>query len=502
VVNDIELYVTSTERRHSPVLNIWGLCCALLIAFAFIVKLGPISEPDVYWHLRMGADILSNHRFTGSSEWTFGPHLLSWSTTQPASEVLLHLIDSALSWSGLALFRSLGSASIVLSTIAAAIAVTAGQNLRSRYRSAFLVAVIVFAGVAPVIQERPQTLSFIVLPWIGLVAMRVMYTNLWPAWWVIGPAVMVWSWFHGVAILVGPLLIASALIHGVGVGGLRWLEPFARSMKSGALVIVAVLIAPMIGPLGIQYYSQSLAIRDAAQSRIIEWLPATTDSALVIFLFALFGVWVISVMAITARSHRVWRTIRMDAMFIFVLFVLGISAARFIPVCILLVSPLVARRVTQSWPGVGSTSSQTSRRLIASGLVAIFLVTAGWAKIALPDTSPAGDSDPQLIWNEMRALGTKRYVIVDYDYGGQAQVVANVVTSLDGRADRYGAEVLDRYSILINGKPGWGTVLKSYSGATDAVVKFDDGIRDRLISIGWRLQASDAGYVWLVAPGT
>jgi hypothetical protein len=487
----------------------WGLLAWLIAPVVFIVKLGAVDEPDVYWHVRMGADILENRRFTGDPGWTFGPIQPGWATTQAASEIVLNWIYGALSWEGLSLLRSAGAAALVVSLLIASSVPLRGRSARVTARAVAIVTLTVIAGVGPVLAERPQALSLVLLPWIGLLAMRVMYADRWPAWWWVGLLVMVWSWFHGAAVMVWPVLILAAVARAVGSGGLRWLPVLAASLRKGWAVILVAMVAPLIGPLGFTYYLQTLMIKDAATDRIAEWLAATTDSATVIFALVLLILWGLSVVRITSRVSGVWRTIRMDGVFLGALLILELSAARYLLVSMLLAAPLVARRLAQAFPGAKSQGDQPAERGVRSrktfGVVAIgcaWLLAALVAVVTVPGTRAVGPTYPLRIWQGLSQASPDHRVLVDYELGGQAQLIAGVVVSIDGRVDRYGGAVVDDYTTLVNGEPGWSAVMANYASATDVVLRKDKGLVDRLLASGWSQACADRDYVWLTAPGT
>ena len=121
--------------------------------------------------------------------------------------------------------------------------------------------------------------------------------------------------------------LGAALIHSLGAAGLKWLPALVRSVRTGWTVILAALVAPMIGPLGIRYYSQAAKIQEAATDRIMEWQPPDANNVMVWLVLALVGVWVFAVVRLTASSGRAWRTFRMDAMLVIAMVLIMTSAA-------------------------------------------------------------------------------------------------------------------------------------------------------------------------------
>jgi hypothetical protein len=492
---------TDRRRLARPSLSTtWGVLAWLMVPFAAVLALGPISEVDLYWHIRMGADILANGRLTGDPSWTFGP-AADWQTTQAVPEVLLHWLFEAGGWAAVLVLRVLLGVAVTTSVILATAAVLRGRSQLVIDRAAGLVALVVTVALNGFIQERPQTVSLVILPWVGVLLLRVMYADRWPRWWVLGLVVMAWSWIHGAAILVAPLLVAAALIHALGVGGLSWLPVLVRSIRRGWAAIAAALVAPLIGPLGLGYYQQAARIQEAASSRIVEWQPPGANSAFVLLSLVLLGIWVMSLVRLAARSGSVWRTFRMDALLVAVLLLVMLSASRYTAIGILLLAPLVARRLGQAWVRPSVAVERLPRRV---GLPLVVVAAAAAAVMTWSGAAtvrPVAVDAPLQVWQALAADPQDRRVLVGYNLGGQAGLLGDVVVSIDGRADRYGAQGIDDYQDMTAGRPGWDETLAQYPGATDAVLPSDSGLVDRLEASGWAVVCVDGAYTWLTAPG-
>lgn len=493
---------TRRRRLTAPSLSsTWGLIAWLMVPLSAVMALGSISEVDLYWHIRMGQDILANGRLTGDPGWTFGPAEVDWRTTQAVPEVLLYWLHQAGGWPAVLVLRVLLGIAVTTSVILAASAVLRGRAQLVIDRSVALVTVVTTLALSGFIQERPQTVSLVILPWVGVLLLRVMYADRWPRWWLLGLGVMAWSWFHGAAILVAPLLVGAALIHALGVGGLGWLPVLARSIRRGWAAILAALLAPLVGPLGLDYYGQASRIQEAASTRIVEWQPPNANSAFMLLGLVLLGIWVLALVRLAAASGSVWRTFRMDALLVAVLLLVMTSANRYIAIGILLLTPLVARRLGQAW-GRPSVAAERLPRRIAVVVLALAVTGAGMLSVSgVSGVRPVGDDKPLRVWEALAADPQDRRVLVGYNVGGQAGLLGGVVVSIDGRADRYGGPLIDDYQNMTAGKPGWRDTLAEYEGATDAVLPSDSGLLDWLLESGWSEACVDGDYTWLTAPG-
>jgi hypothetical protein len=473
----------------------------LLVPVAAILAVGPVREADVYWHIRMGADILANGRFGGDEAWTYGPAVASWQTTQAAAEVLLHLVHTVASWPGIMLLRVLLAAVVVASLLLAVTAVAGRRPAIAVDRSAALVGLIVTVMIPSLVQERPQSLSLVILPWVGVLVLRVMYTDRWPRWWVLGPLVMVWAWFHGAAILVGPLLVTAAVVHALGGQPRTWLPRLATSLRRGWPTLLAVGLAPLLGPLGVAYYGQVARIQDAAAGRIVEWMPVAGTSVALWLAVALIGAWGVAVVHIVARSGSVWPTVRMDALLIAVLLMLMSTSSRALAVGVLVLSPLVVRRLAQAWTGPPRRLEVIHRAFSITVLSFVSATAVLVVALAATTVRQVGEDYPLRIWQGLSAQPGERRALVDYTLGGQAGLLGSAVVSVDGRADRYGASVIDGTRAFVVGRAGWQGTLAEYPGTTDIVIPAYGGVAPQLEDLGWTVRCADRDYLWLTAPG-
>jgi len=492
----------SRPRVWGPSLSTpWGLLAWLTVPVTAFLTIGPVREVDVYWHIRMGADILANGRLGGDPDWTFGPADPHWITTQAGAELLLHMIHEVASWPGIMLLRVVMAAVVMTSVL---VAVTRVVRTRSRIavdRSAAAVSMLALVVMAEFVQERPQSLSLVILPWVGVLVLRVMYTDRWPRWWLVGLLVMAWSWFHGAATLVAPLLVVAALIHALGVGGLRWLPVLATSIRRGWAVIVAAAVAPMIGPAGLGYYPQAAAIQDAATMRIIEWSPASASSAYVWAVLLLVALWGFSVVRLVARSGTIWRTVRMDALLVIPAVFVMTTSGRYLGLGFLILAPLVGRRLAQAWNRPAARLERLPRPVAIAGLSIVTALTVLVAGAAAAGVRPVDLHHPLRVWDALAQQDGERRVIVAYVLGGQAGLLGESIVSIDGRADRYGGALLDANRDLLDARPGWRDTVALYAGATDAVLPSGGAVVELLVADGWQVACVDGDFTWLTAPG-
>jgi hypothetical protein len=488
------------RRLTSPWIIASPLLCLLALSSAF----GDVFETDVYWHIRMGQDILENFRFTGDPQWVYGPGDGSWVTTQWLAEVVLFLVHSATGWTGIAGLRAVLAFAFMASILLAirqAVPRPCGALVLAKTQTilgglSFLV--LIFA-----VQERPQTVTFIVLPWVGIMLLRFLYTGDWPRWWVVGPLVVVWSWVHGGALILIPAFLGIFMIRYVV---LTWRAPWVRSLLQGLPLLVAIAVAPMLSPVGPAYYRQAFLIQEASRRYIVEWEAAQTTSLWLIVWLILLTAWVVLAGRLQARLpiRRVPRILVLEGLWLVSLLAISLTALRYIPIAFLLALPLVARRLALDLSTRRNKPISRIPRLWLYGVVVVavadVLVTIA---VRAPDVQPVNEGNPVAIFEGLRESTGDRRVLVGYNISGMTQILTRpgVSTSLDGRSDRYGPWIED-YLVLSRGEPGWEEVLKSnYADTTDTVMDGDSPLVELLEREGWTLVCENGDYVWLTAPG-
>lgn len=487
---------TSRMQRTS---NIWWFGVTALASIFLLACTMPITEADSYWHIRMGLDILEHWRFTGDPSWTFGPADTSWQTTQWMSEIVMGLAWQWFGWAGIATLRIV-TVMLMLVSLAYAIRAVVPRWRRDVWAKLLtIVGVLLLISIGLWIQERPQVVSFILYPWVGVLLLRFMYTGVWPKWWLLGGVCIVWGWFHPGALIVAPLLVLVFLIrHAIRYGA----RPIVRHGLEGIPVLIAVAVAPAIGPTGINVYKQAILIQRAATDfNIIEWMPVTTNSALFVVWFALLVLWGVSTAISLYRHACSPRLAIMEGVFLLALTTLSISAGRYLGVVFLVAAPLAMRKVA-------SVSRTTSRayasRLLLWGLSSIIILSSLLqSAAALSTLQPSEAESPWRAWSGLRDTDGERRVLVQYNISGKTQMLTRdgVRTSLEGRSDRYGP-YLEDYATLLAGKRGWESIFdERYSDATDALLDEDSALVEFLEERGWVVRCTEAAYTWLTAPG-
>src|SRR3954454_920159 len=163
-----------------------ALVCGV-IAMVARRAVAPIRDPDDWWHLRLGNDLISQRSLSTPDHWSSFA-TVSWVPTEPLPEVVAAYVQRGFGYAGVAWLFGLGAVLVVL-----AVQVT---NRREAAPLPATVATVLFLLPAyGSVTPRPQLVSFVLLS-VTLAAWLQTDRDLRPRWWLV-PLTFVWSLCHG-----------------------------------------------------------------------------------------------------------------------------------------------------------------------------------------------------------------------------------------------------------------------------------------------------------------
>jgi hypothetical protein len=243
-----------------------GLLLAAALLIAALPLIGPIRDPDFWWHLRTGQLILDRHGLLGTDPYTYTAIGHVWVMHEWLTEVLFALLHSA---GGLALIV------VVLSVVTWLGLLFVVQRARlSRPHDATVALGLLLAVVAgyPIWGPRAQMLTFALTCLVLLLVERHLRRGGRLIWTLV-PLFLVWSNLHsgfivGAAFIV--LIIAAEWVAGrLGIPGAAP-APRVRELVRVAVACLAVVVINPNGP-GIYLYPFETQGSAAQQALILEW---------------------------------------------------------------------------------------------------------------------------------------------------------------------------------------------------------------------------------------
>jgi hypothetical protein len=176
----------------------------------------------------------------------------------------------------------------------------------------------------------------------------------------------------------------------------------------------------------------------------------------------------------------------------------ALLAFRNVAPAVILIAPLVVRRVTENAQPVEVTDRE--RRLLLAAVAALAAVAVAVGALGALATRPIPRTMPVALARDL-ADGRSHRVVDDYDLGGLVLAFGGprVRVAVDGRADYYGASYIAEYERMLALDAGWQRLFHRL--APDRVLVATNGPMPQwLLAHGWRAVGRQAGYSLLAAP--
>lgn len=475
---DVPALLTGAVSRPA----LWDILTALL-AVLFVAATGWTAayDPDLYWHIVLGHSLLT-HWWSGADPIAFTA-ALPWRPEAWLAEVGYSALVSAFGYAGILGLR------LVLEVCFVGALLWALRRGRPAWVATVVFAAVALPGLFYLQQDRPQTISFVLLVPVGVWLLRGLQGVDPPRWWVVAGYTWLWANIHGMWVMV-PVVCLLLMVARLLDAGRDGVPQAVAWLLRGVAAVVAAALTPMgpwvvLAPLRL----------GAATKTITEWGPTTTAVlmtwSLILVLLLLVVGW-----ARGARRGSWGELLAVTALALF-----ATNAERNVVVSAVLLAPLAAETLAgfspPRWLGTQRTVPRAAVAVVAVLAVTATAYTYGQDRVINP-------RDPAHIAATLAAQHRPLRVLNDYnvsgfirDFGGNGVRVA-----VDGRADRYGGPALAAYSSMMAGQGSWqeqvaalranAAVLLSTSALAGLLASQDD----------WVQLQTDGRWVLLVPPGT
>jgi hypothetical protein len=459
----------------------------VLVLFGFVAVRAarPVSDPDDWWHLRLGNDLIAQHSLSTPDHWSSFA-TLAWVPTEPLPEVVSAYVERWLGLPGLAVLFAAVLAGFVLT-------VQVTHRRHAVLLPASVATVLTVLAAAPSLTSRPQLLSFVLLP-VVLAAWLQTERDLKARWWLV-PLSWFWSLCHGFWIFgvgVGVLFV-------VGIALSRRAE--LRSVARLAGVALASLAVVALNPVGLGVLEAPFAVHSTSQY-VSEW--QRTDLLHPGPLGAEVMIVVTAVVWIATRQRVTWSRVLLLATAVFLVW----YAARLVVVGALLTGPLFAGALdvlvargraggTGIDPAAGARWIRRSEVLV--GVVGALASVAYVAALAPYSADQPGDV-PSGLDPALDRLPPGTPVFNSYDLGGWLTWRhPDLEQYIDGLITPYSISHVRDYARAEATRPGWYRVVLD-SEAPVALLATGSGLARALARKGWTSGGTSAGYVLLQRP--
>ncbi len=439
----------------------------------------PLSNPDTWFHLRIGGDLL-----TGGS--LIHPRPLSsfatepWRPTQWSTELVAALVEQRFGLPGVAWLFGLLHLVLVVTVYAV-------TRARASILAASVATALTTLAAAPSLSARPQVVSFVLLAVVVAAWLRAHRSLTVP--WSLIPLTWVWATAHGLWSL------------GVVLGAVCWvglcLDRRLDRRTGPRMLAVPVLsaAAACLTPVGPTLLWSQLAV--GGRSRLIgEWQATSfrTFPALAVAAMA-----VVVVVCWSRRGGAPWTKV----LLLLVAVSWAMAADRLVVCAAVVLAPLLAAELhsltgggpVQQMPAVRSKRGEVVT--VALGATVMLVALA----LAVPHTARQAAGVPSGFTSRLVSLKPGTPVIVADPVGSWLEWrFHDLDPVMDGMFDGYAVADIERYRRFQSVRPGW-TAFVEDSRAEVAVLPVASPLAEAMrTSLGWRVVDHDDQWVYLV-PG-
>lgn len=356
--------------------------CAAVLAMTAVVGMDTLSDPDMWWHLRVGQWALTNFNIPKAELFSYTvagqprtPH--EWFASvifsvlnNAGGLLLLTLVVSAVTWSGFV-----------------------ATALRGRLRGAGPLAIALGLALGakaaePVLGTRPQVFTLALLCWALWIA-ETYFRRGGRRVWLLPPMFLVWANVHA-GFVAGIGVMALIVVIEAAKRRFRFGELVdVERIRTLAIVTAVCALVACINPEGPQMYVFALVTGPMESAKgIIEWQSPNFHDP---------GMWALLALLVTfvAMPALGARLDPRDAALGAIGLGLGLLAVRNISICVALMTPAwiaMASDIAALRKGRPRLTIVTRRRVVTgAAIVGVGLLTVGYgATRVAADASPSG----------------------------------------------------------------------------------------------------------------
>lgn len=485
---------------RAPQLSLSNVFPVILLLGLLGMTARPVTDPDLWWHLRTGQWIVESGHVPHADPFSFTRAGHAWVSHEWLTEVIFY-----------ELWKHGGAGALI---VFSAIVTTAGfmllylrclRNGRERYWAA---AATVFGALAsaPSWGVRPQMFTFTLaalLLWLlecGQDRPRLLF------W--IPPLFLLWLNLHAGFALAPALLLAygGGLLLETGVGNTSWREARPIILRIVLLLLACLALVPL-NPSGTQLYRYPFdTLRSPGMRSFIgEWFSPDFHQGLYRPLLLL---WLL--LLTTLASSRTRPKGRVIVPLLLVSFA-ALDAVRHIPIFILVAIPMIAAALPAAHVSKNASRGvPTSLRFRPFFNAAVLVLISVFAlakilSIARNQEASEGAPFPQkaIAFLQANDLGhnhdQSQRIFAYYDWGGYAlwKLYPEYRVFVDGRADLYGDDMLRQFTTVVQFQTGWRDILDHWQVEAVLIPPSCALAQALLLDPDWHTEFSDSKAVIL-----
>jgi hypothetical protein len=465
---------------------------AVVFIGLFALSLRNVTDPDIWWHLKTGEYIAEHHSVPRTDSFSFTRAGKPWVAHEWLTDLFLYELLSTTGFRGLI---------VVFAVILCAAFFVLYLRCRADVYIAGVAVHYAAWATEPVWGVRPQVISLL-LTSLWLLILERSERNPKLLWWTL-PLTLLWVNLHA-GFALGLALSAMFLVGELIEYRLGRSQLCAARMRTAALILLLDLLIVPLNPNGVRMFSYPIeTLRSTAmQNYITEWASPNFHHAE----YWPFLLIVLCTFAILGWSRRQVRP--RDVLLLIVSLYAGLCSIRMMPLFILIAVPIVCHRVGD-WP---TSQSEQARSPALPAFLPNAAIVLGVVVFAWMQTGDVIRRQPQ---SELKGFPARAVAFLQthppagaifnhYDWGGYViwKLYPSTRVFIDGRADLYGAKLLNEFADTYQLKDNWQQTLRQWRIGT-VLIPPDSAMATGLRSSpGWTVAYEDSQAVVLNAPSS
>lgn len=408
----------SAQANTAPAGRCTLPCVLGVCLFAGLLLLGNrlLADPDTYWQIRIGQQILETGSLPRTDTFSFTMQGQKWISTQWLAQVLYAVAFTRAGWAGPVVLTA--------ASIASAFAILAWFVRRRLEAAPTLVLLMAALAIAsPHFLVRPHALAMpVMVAWFdGLIAAADRSKS--PSYWLL-PLIALWANLHGSFILGLALIGPIALDVVLKVDAPLRVRMLLRWFVFG----LVALAASCLTPYGVEAIlaARNILNLGAALPLIAEWRPSDFSRLGAFEICLLLGLGAVLFRGLTLPVMRI--------VLLLGLLHMALAHVRNVTVLALLLPIVIAAPLATRF----GRADEKEKTELPCGMLAVAALVAMTAMasfvIAGNRYAPSSSLAPAVA--ALKERGVAR-VLNDYDFGGYL-IWSGIPVAIDGRTELYG----------------------------------------------------------------
>lgn len=313
-----------------------------ILLVALIPAIGPVSDPDFFWHLRVGQWILDHRAIPSHDLFTYTVADHRFVAHEWLSEVIMAAITAV---------AGLGGVSLYFAVITWGAFVALLRTARAGYVIAGLGLAFAFAAGNPIWGPRTQMITFAFTVALLLLLRRYRETRDRRWLYALPPLFLFWVNLHAgftiglifLAITVVGEFLRNRLLHPAAGDPGGGVVPMRPLLAAAGLSAVAVLVNPNLA--GIYLYAAQTQFSSAQQQLIVEWFSPNFHMPEMRAFEAMLLV-IVVLLALSPKKPRLT-----DLLLLLVGLTLALQSVRHIALFVAAATPIMVELGQDAWEG-------------------------------------------------------------------------------------------------------------------------------------------------------